>query len=90
MGPGFIVGVRISGDELIADGLSREDCHAIGCILAGSGLADYLNVMGGSARHYRVGAATLANSITVRGLSPARQRDSRGGRHSRVPLRAHH
>ena len=61
VGPDFIVGVRISGDELMTDGLSRDDCQTIGRTVAASGLADYLNIMGGSARDYRVGAATMAN-----------------------------
>jgi 2,4-dienoyl-CoA reductase-like NADH-dependent reductase (Old Yellow Enzyme family) len=61
VGADFIVGVRVSGDELMADGLSAKECLTIATIIGRSGLADYLNVLGGSARDFRVGAATMAN-----------------------------
>ena len=53
VGDEFIVGVRISGDEMIDDGLSQEDCLAIARRLAETGKIDFLNVLAAGARDYR-------------------------------------
>lgn len=47
VGPDFIVGIRISGDEMLEHGLSHEDCMAIARAHAQSGLVDFMNVVGG-------------------------------------------
>jgi 2,4-dienoyl-CoA reductase-like NADH-dependent reductase (Old Yellow Enzyme family) len=47
-GPGFIVGLRISGDEFIAGGLGPGELQEIAARLARSGLLDYLSVSGGA------------------------------------------
>jgi 2,4-dienoyl-CoA reductase-like NADH-dependent reductase (Old Yellow Enzyme family) len=47
-GPGFIVGLRISGDEFIAGGLGPRELQEIAGHLARSGLLDYLSVSGGA------------------------------------------
>ncbi len=44
IGGDFIVGLRVPGDELLADGLSGEDCVDIAERLAASGMVDFLNV----------------------------------------------
>jgi 2,4-dienoyl-CoA reductase-like NADH-dependent reductase (Old Yellow Enzyme family) len=46
--PGFIVGLRISGDEFIAGGLGPGELQEIATRLARSGLLDYLSVSGGA------------------------------------------
>ncbi len=44
VGDEFIVGIRLSGDELLEGGLSPDDCMAIGRRLAGTGMISYFNV----------------------------------------------
>jgi 2,4-dienoyl-CoA reductase-like NADH-dependent reductase (Old Yellow Enzyme family)/thioredoxin reductase len=59
VGTDFIVGMRISGDELLEGGLGPEDCLAIGRLYADSGMVDFINVMGGSAPNL----SALANAV---------------------------
>ncbi|MBV7410371.1 NADH:flavin oxidoreductase [Maritimibacter sp. DP1N21-5] len=47
VGPEFIVGVRYSGDEMLAGGLTKEDGLDISQRLKNSGLVDFLNVVRG-------------------------------------------
>ena len=47
-GPGLIVGLRLSGDEMTHDGLVAEEVLAVCRALDGEGVVDYLNVIGGS------------------------------------------
>lgn len=44
VGDDFIVGLRLTGDELLAGGLSQQDCLEIATRFAESGLIDYLSV----------------------------------------------
>lgn len=46
VGDDFVVGLRLTGDELHPDGLSDDDMRAIAVRYANSGLVDFLNVMG--------------------------------------------
>ena len=55
VGPDFVVGVRISADELEDDGLSADDSMAACIALDGDGTIDYLSVTLGT-------SATLAGS----------------------------
>ncbi len=48
VGAAFIVGMRISGDELIEGGLGPKDLQEIAGHLARTGLLDYLSVSGGA------------------------------------------
>ncbi|WP_282606106.1 NADH:flavin oxidoreductase [Pelagibius sp. Alg239-R121] len=48
VGPDFILSLRLTGDELIEDGLSAEDCIAAAQILAQSGHVDLLNILAGA------------------------------------------
>ena len=50
VGGEFVVGLRISGDEMIAAGLKLPDMKEIAPIWAASGKIDYLNVSGGTYR----------------------------------------
>lgn len=43
-GEDFIIGVRLSADEEVADGLEVRDTVGIGQALAGAGTVDYLNI----------------------------------------------
>lgn len=49
VGPDFVLGIRLSGDELIEGGLGPRDCLEIARLLAERGGIDYLGVLGGSA-----------------------------------------
>lgn len=59
--PSFLIGMRMSGDEMIADGLSHEDCIAIAADYARRGLVDFLNILGGQARDHMAHAVILPN-----------------------------
>jgi len=48
VGRGFVVGMRISGDELIHGGLGPRELQEIAAHIARSGLLDYLSVSGGA------------------------------------------
>ena len=48
VGPDFIVGIRITGDEHIRAGRDPAECEAIARILADSGLIDFFNVVAGT------------------------------------------
>ncbi|MFD1489293.1 NADH:flavin oxidoreductase [Ancylobacter vacuolatus] len=60
-GDDYVIGMRMSGDELIADGLNHEDCVAIATEYARAGLVDFLNVVGGQARDEMSHALSLPN-----------------------------
>ncbi|HXQ42346.1 MAG TPA: NADH:flavin oxidoreductase [Candidatus Udaeobacter sp.] len=44
VGPDFILGMRIAGDELLEGGLDQAECLRIAAAFANSGLIDYLSV----------------------------------------------
>ena len=46
VGDDFVVGMRMPGDELHPDGLGHDDLRAIAVRYAGTGMVDFLNVMG--------------------------------------------
>lgn len=50
VGPDFVVGLRISGDEFVKVGLTLEDMKVIAPLWAATGKIDYLNVSGGTYR----------------------------------------
>src|SRR5258705_9886477 len=60
-GRDFVVGARISGDELTRGGLSAQDMAAIARALAASGLVDFLSIIGGGAHSYALQAAVVPN-----------------------------
>ncbi len=62
VGTSFVVGMRITGDELIEGGLRARDMEEIARRLAGSGLLDYLSVSGGA------GMTPMAQAAVVPGL----------------------
>src|SRR5215472_2193795 len=57
VGDDFVVGARISGDELTRGGLTAADMAEIGRRLAASGLIDFLSIIGGGAHTYELQAA---------------------------------
>jgi 2,4-dienoyl-CoA reductase-like NADH-dependent reductase (Old Yellow Enzyme family) len=52
VGDGFVVGLRMPGDELKDGGLTLDDCLAIGRRCVDRGLVDYLSVIGGEAQDF--------------------------------------
>ncbi|MFZ1427312.1 MAG: NADH:flavin oxidoreductase [Geminicoccaceae bacterium] len=48
VGPDFVVGIRLTGDEHVAHGRDPDECAEIARILAGSGLIDFFNVVAGT------------------------------------------
>lgn len=56
VGDDFIVGIRMSGDEMIKEGLSQDECIAIARSYAKSGLVDFISVMAAQGRDYRSNA----------------------------------
>src|SRR4051794_24663149 len=61
VGDDYIIGMRMSGDELIDDGLTHEDCVTIARTYAERGLIDFANVLGGQARDHLAHAIVLPN-----------------------------
>jgi NADPH-dependent 2,4-dienoyl-CoA reductase/sulfur reductase-like enzyme len=56
VGDGFLIGIRMPGDEMLKDGLSHEDCIEIARAYAASGLIDFISVVGGTAVDYQASA----------------------------------
>ncbi|SHO64343.1 2,4-dienoyl-CoA reductase [Pseudoxanthobacter soli DSM 19599] len=61
VGDDYVVGIRMSGDELLANGLTQDDCIAIAAEYAGRGLVDFINVFGGQARDEISHAISIPN-----------------------------
>lgn len=49
VGDDYVVGIRMPGDEMLKGGLSQDDCIRIARSYAGSGLIDFISVVGGNA-----------------------------------------
>jgi 2,4-dienoyl-CoA reductase-like NADH-dependent reductase (Old Yellow Enzyme family)/thioredoxin reductase len=68
VGRDFVVGARISGDELTPGGLTAQDMATIAGRLAGSGLVDFLSIIGGGAHTYSLQAAAVPNMSFTAGV----------------------
>src|SRR3989475_663381 len=68
VGRDFVVGARISGDELTPGGLSASDMASIARRLAASGLVDFLSIIGGGAHTSWLQAAAVPNMSFGAGL----------------------
>ena len=67
-GRDFVVGARISGDELTKGGLTAADMAEIARRLAVSGLVDFLSIIGGGAHTYELQAAAVPNMSYATGV----------------------
>ena len=56
VGDDFIVGLRMSGDEMLEGGLSHEDCLEIARVHARHGGIDFISVVGAQATDYKSSA----------------------------------
>lgn len=63
VGRDYVVGMRIAGDEFLEGGLGLEEMKEIAQRLAGSGLVDFFNILGGSAENYVNLAAVVPNMM---------------------------
>src|SRR5256712_3925304 len=68
VGRDFVVGARISGDELTRGGLTASDMTTIARRLAASGLVDFLSIIGGGAHTYELQAAAVPNMSYATGV----------------------
>jgi mycofactocin system FadH/OYE family oxidoreductase 2 len=68
VGRDFVVGARISGDELTRGGLTAVDMAEIARRLAASGLIDFLSIIGGGAHTYELQAAAVPNMSYTTGV----------------------
>jgi 2,4-dienoyl-CoA reductase-like NADH-dependent reductase (Old Yellow Enzyme family)/thioredoxin reductase len=60
-GDDYVIGIRMSADELIADGLTHDELLTIATEYARRGLVDFLNIVGGQARDHIAHAISLPN-----------------------------
>ncbi|MBM3584744.1 MAG: FAD-dependent oxidoreductase [Alphaproteobacteria bacterium] len=61
VGDGYVIGMRLSGDEMVDGGSTAEDCLTIAQTYAKSGLIDYLNVYQGQAANFAGLAVLMPN-----------------------------
>jgi 2,4-dienoyl-CoA reductase-like NADH-dependent reductase (Old Yellow Enzyme family) len=66
VGPDFVVGLRMCGDEFHEDGLDHETLKEIAHAMGGTGLIDYISVVGSGADTHN----TLANCMPPMALPP--------------------
>lgn len=74
VGPDFIVGIRYTGDEMLENGLNREDGLTISQRLKDSGMIDFLNVVRG---HIDTDAG-LTDLIPIQGMANSPHLDFAG------------
>lgn len=53
LGEDYVIGIRMPGDEMLKGGLSQQDCLEIASTYAGSGLIDFISVVGAQASDYK-------------------------------------
>jgi NADH:flavin oxidoreductases, Old Yellow Enzyme family len=68
VGRDFVVGARISGDEMTPGGLTAADMAEIARRLAASGLVDFLSIIGGGAHTVPLQALAVPNMSHPRGV----------------------
>ncbi|MCP1200785.1 FAD-dependent oxidoreductase [Notoacmeibacter sp. MSK16QG-6] len=61
VGDDYVIGIRMSGDEMLKGGLTHEDCVEIAAEYAQRGLVDFLNIIGGQARDDIAHAVSIPN-----------------------------
>src|SRR5262245_22298768 len=68
VGRDWVVGARISGDEMTAGGLTAADMAEIARRLAASGLVDFLSIIGGAAHTVPLQALAVPNMASPHGV----------------------
>jgi 2,4-dienoyl-CoA reductase-like NADH-dependent reductase (Old Yellow Enzyme family) len=59
IGHDLVMGVRITADEFVAEGLDQRECLAIATGIAGSGDVDYLSIMASQTYDWRSSALSI-------------------------------
>ena len=91
VGDDFVVGARMTGDELDDGGYGLDEGIKIAQTLARTGMIDFLNVFHShTADHMGVAVMMPNMSFPVGALRPCGQRHQGRGRRAGVPRRAHH
>ncbi|HVS75894.1 MAG TPA: NADH:flavin oxidoreductase [Steroidobacteraceae bacterium] len=86
VGPGFIVGIRYTADELLAGGIGREEGLEISRRLRASGMVDFLNIIRG---HIDTDAG-LTDVIPIQGMPSAPHLDFAGEIRAQIGLPTFH
>jgi dimethylglycine catabolism A len=68
VGRDWVVGVRVSGDEMTDGGLTAADMTEIARRLAASGLVDFLSIIGGGAHTLKLQAGCVPNMAVPKGV----------------------
>lgn len=68
VGPDFVLGIRMTGDEMLEGGLDREAAREIARRLDGLGVLDYFNVVGASCETYTTESLTVPDMSFPPGL----------------------
>jgi mycofactocin system FadH/OYE family oxidoreductase 2 len=68
VGPEFVVGIRMTGDEMLEGGLDRRAAQEIARRLDGLGTLDYFNVVGASCETYTTESLTVPDMSFPPGL----------------------
>ncbi len=68
IGRDWVVGARISGDEMTTGGLTAGDMAEIARRLAASGLVDFLSIIGGAAHTLQLQALAVPNMASPHGV----------------------
>ena len=91
VGRDWVVGARISGDEMTAGASPPADMAEIARRLAASGLVDFLSIIGGARAHAAAaGPRRAEHGLAARRLRPARRRHQGGrARDADLPRRPH-
>lgn len=77
VGPDMVVGVKLTGDDLLPDGVGPEQAGAIVRAIADSGVVDYLNVIGGTGMERVVRARSIPGIEQPHGVYAHLARDVR-------------
>ncbi len=64
----FVVGMRLTGDEMVKGGLDAIQCVQVAQTIANSGLVDFINIAQGAAENYKVLVPFIPNMN--HGLAP--------------------
>ena len=90
VGDDFIVGIRMSGDEVVAGGLTHQDCIQIARILVGTGMLDFISIIKGYVGTDEALSHVIPNMGTPSAPPPGNGRSHQGrNRPARVSRRAH-
>src|SRR5207253_6385633 len=63
VGRDYVLGIRISADEMLEGGLGHEEMKSIARRLAATGQLDFFSIIGGSAENYLNLAASIPNLL---------------------------